>query len=80
MLDGKRSNGLVYDFKLHLLINHVGEIISLKIIPSNANDRTPISELCKNLYGKLSEAHMDLVTTVRKMCNSEPRLALCLQP
>jgi hypothetical protein len=45
--------GWFYDFKLHLLINHIGEIISLKIPPGNTNDRTPIPELCKNLYGRL---------------------------
>ena len=45
--------GWFYSFKLHLLINHVGEIISLKITPGNTNDRTPIPELCKNLSGKL---------------------------
>ncbi|MFT6834215.1 MAG: tRNA nucleotidyltransferase (CCA-adding enzyme) [Francisellaceae bacterium] len=35
------------------MINHIGEIISLKITPGNTNDRTPIPELCKNLHGKL---------------------------
>ena len=73
--------GWFYGFKLHLLINHVGEIISLKITPGNTNDRTPIPELCKNLCGKLyadkgyigkklseklAEIDVDLVTTVRK--------------
>jgi hypothetical protein len=70
-----------YGFKLHLVMNHVGEIISLKITPGNTNDRTPIPELCKNLSGKLyadkgyigkklseklAEIDVDLVTTVRK--------------
>jgi hypothetical protein len=78
---GKGTMGWFYGFKLHLLINHIGEIISLKITPSNTNDRTPIPELCKNLYGKLyadkgyigkklsdkfSESDIDLVTSVRK--------------
>jgi hypothetical protein len=78
---GKGTMGWFYGFKLHLLINHIGEIISLKITPGNKNDRTPIPELCKNLYGKLyadkgyigkklsetlSESGIDLVTTVRK--------------
>jgi hypothetical protein len=48
---GKGTMGWFYGFKLHLLINHIGEIISLKITPGNTNDRTPIPELCKNLYG-----------------------------
>jgi hypothetical protein len=63
------------------LINHIGEIISLKITPGNTNDRTPIPELCKNLHGKLyadkgyigkklsetlAENDINLVTTVHK--------------
>jgi hypothetical protein len=78
---GKGTMGWFYGFKLHLLINHVGEIISLKITPGNTNDRTPIPELCKNLCGKLyadkgyigkklseqlAKSDVDLVTTVRK--------------
>ena len=78
---GKGTMGWFYGFKLHLLINHIGEIISLKITPGNTNDRTPIPELCKNLSGKLyadkgyigkklseklAEKDIDLVTTVRK--------------
>jgi len=78
---GKGTMGWFYGFKLHLLINHIGEIISLKITPGNTNDRTPIPELCKNLSGKLyadkgyigkklseklAGKDIELVTTVRK--------------
>ena len=63
------------------MINHIGEIISLKITPGNTNDRTPLPELCKNLSGKLyadkgyigkklseklKATDVDLITTVRK--------------
>jgi hypothetical protein len=73
--------GWFYVFKLHLMINHIGEVIYLKITPANTNDITPIPELCKKLTGKLSadksyigkklseklsETDVDLVTTVRK--------------
>lgn len=50
---GKGTMGCFFGFKLHLLINHKGEILSLTITPSNTNDRTAIPELCKNLSGKL---------------------------
>ena len=78
---GKGTMGWFYGFKLHLLVNHVGEIISANITPGNINDRTPVPNLCKNLTGKLyadkgyigkklaeklSEKDIDLVTTVRK--------------
>ena len=42
------------DFKLHLLINHIGEIISVSITQAgNTNDRIPVPNQCKNLTGKL---------------------------
>jgi hypothetical protein len=44
--------GWFYGFKLHLM-NNIGEVISLKITPANTNDITPISDLFKNLTGKL---------------------------
>ena len=50
---GKGTMGWFYGFKLHLLINHVGEIISVSITPGNTNDRTPVPNLCQNLTGKL---------------------------
>lgn len=50
---GIGTMGWFYGFKLHLLVNHVGEIISVNIAPSNTNDRTPVPDLCKNLKGKL---------------------------
>ncbi len=56
---GKGTMDWFYGFKLHLLIDHIGEIISMKTTPSNTNDRTPIPELCKNLNGKLY-ADMDI--------------------
>ncbi|PKH88539.1 hypothetical protein CXF79_03935 [Colwellia sp. Bg11-28] len=34
------------------MIDHVGEIIALKITLRNTNDRTPILELCKHFYEK----------------------------
>jgi hypothetical protein len=45
--------GWFFGIKLHLFINHQGEIISLNITPGNTNDRAPILDLCNNLTGKL---------------------------
>ena len=78
---GEGTMGWFYGFKLHLLINHIGEIISLKITVNNTNDRMPIPKLCKHLYrklyadkgyigkklsDKLAETDVDLVTTFSK--------------
>jgi hypothetical protein len=58
---GKGTMGLFYGFKLHLLINHIGETISVSITPGNTNDRTPVPNLCKNLTGKLLQIKVKLV-------------------
>ena len=37
---GKTSTGWFFGFKLHLLTNHIGEIVSFNISPGNKNDRS----------------------------------------
>lgn len=52
---GKSSTGWFYGFKLHLVINDKGEIVSFYLIPGNVDDRDieVIEQLTKELYGKL---------------------------
>lgn len=52
---GKTSVGWFYGFKLHLIINEKGEIISFYITKGNVDDRNEevIFFLTKNLKGKL---------------------------
>lgn len=50
---GKTTVGWFYGFKLHLVINHVGEILSYMLTPGNTDDRVPVPELSKDLFGKL---------------------------
>jgi hypothetical protein len=38
---------------LHLIINDQGGIISVKVTPGNIDDRTPVSEMCEDLWGAL---------------------------
>ncbi len=45
--------GWFYGFKLHLIINHQGDILAAKITPGNVDDRAPVPELCKEMEGKL---------------------------
>ncbi len=42
-----------YGFKLHLVVNHLGEILALKVTPGNVSDREPARELSKDLTGSL---------------------------
>jgi hypothetical protein len=50
---GKTSVDWFYGFKLHLVINDRGELLSLRLTPGNTDDRRPVPELVKGLFGKL---------------------------
>lgn len=50
---GRGTMGWFYGFKLHIIVNHVGEILAAKITPANVDDRKPVPELAKELSGKL---------------------------
>lgn len=78
---GKGTMGWSYGFKLHLIINHLGEIVSLKLTKGNEDDRKPVSEMADGIFGKLYgdkgyiskalsgellDKGVELITTIRK--------------
>lgn len=50
---GKNSVGWFFGFKLHLVFNERGEILNLVLTPGNVDDRKPVPQLVKDLFGKL---------------------------
>ncbi len=50
---GKTSVDWFFGFKLHLVINDCGELLSLRLTPGNVDDRRPVPKLVKDLFGKL---------------------------
>ncbi len=50
---GKNSMGWFFGFKLHLIVNHQGEIVSAKLTPGNVDDREHARELATGLTGTL---------------------------
>lgn len=50
---GKTSLGWFYGFKLHLIVNDQGELVSFCLTPGNVDDRKPVPQLAKALWGKL---------------------------
>ncbi|MDE2422444.1 MAG: IS982 family transposase [Gammaproteobacteria bacterium] len=50
---GKGSLGWFFGFKLHLIINHLGGIVSFKLTQGHVNDRQPVDDLCRSLFGIL---------------------------
>ena len=78
---GESSTGWFYGFKLHMVINHVGQLMSVHISAGNFDDRKPVLRMVKNLAGKLLgdkgyikkalaevllKQGLELITTVRK--------------
>jgi len=52
---GKSSTGWFFGFKLHLIINDLGEIIAFFITPGNVSDvnHNLVEKLCRGLWGQL---------------------------
>ncbi len=50
---GKNSIGWYFGFKLHLVINEMGELLGFQLTPANTDERKPVPELVKGLSGKL---------------------------
>ena len=86
---GKSSMGWFYGFKLHLIVNDRGELLAIQLTPGNIDDRKPVPQMSKKLWGKLvgdrgylSQAlfeqlfarGLQLITPIRK--NMQNRLVL----
>lgn len=50
---GKTSLGWFYGFKLHVVINHHGELLACQLTPGNVDDRRPVPKLTEQLWGRL---------------------------
>ena len=50
---GRTSVDWFFGFKLHLVTNDCGELLSLRLTPGNTDDRRPVPDLVKGLFGKL---------------------------
>jgi hypothetical protein len=50
---GRGTMGWFYGFKLHIIVNHLGDILAAKITPANVDDRKPVPELAQGVIGKL---------------------------
>ena len=84
---GKSSTGWFFGFKLHLIINDRSELLGVRLTPGNVDDRLPVPEMAKGLFGKLfgdrgyisqalrdtlKQQGVELITKLRK--NMKPKL------
>ena len=80
--------GWFFGFKLHLVVNSNGGLLSVRLTPGNADDRKPVPEMCGGLFGllfgdkgyiskdlakMLEEQWLALATTVKKNMKPVPR-------
>lgn len=78
---GKSSVDWFFGFKLHLVINHRGEIIDFRLTAGNVDDRRPVKGFSQKLFGlligdkgylgealrdDLAENNIQLITPVRR--------------
>lgn len=49
----KSTIGWFFGFKLHLIINECGELLAVKCTQANVDDRSPVLDMVKNIFGKL---------------------------
>ena len=50
---GRSTMGWFYGFKLHVVMNHKGELMAVKITPGNTDDRAPLEGMVADLDGTL---------------------------
>ena len=50
---GKTSTGWFFGFKVHLLFNEYGELLEVALTPGNVDDRKPVPQLVKRVFGKI---------------------------
>lgn len=50
---GRTTMGWFYGLKLHLVINHKGSIVAVKITPGNIDERTVLDEMTRHFKGSL---------------------------
>lgn len=50
---GRTSTGWFFGFKLHIVTNEQGELLSFKLTPGNIHDLKPVPDLTKELFGRI---------------------------
>jgi len=50
---GKSSMGWFFGFKLHLMVNDVGELVAFRVTTGEVNDQVPVGRMARGLWGQL---------------------------
>ena len=77
---GKRSTGWFFGFKLHLVCNDRGQVLSWARTPGNVDDRRPVVGLVRDLFGKLVADRGYISNTLGHQMNAQSALQLITKP
>ena len=50
---GKTSVDWFFGFKLHIVVNELGQLLNVTLTPGNIDDRKPVPDLLSSLFGKV---------------------------
>lgn len=50
---GKSSTGWFFGFKVHIIVSDKGELLAFQFSPGNTDDRVPVKNMARNIFGKL---------------------------
>ncbi|RCJ25999.1 transposase, partial [Nostoc sp. ATCC 43529] len=50
---GKTSVDWFFGFKLHIVVNELGQLLNVTLTPGNIDDRQPVPDLLSELFGKI---------------------------
>jgi hypothetical protein len=50
---GKTSVDWFFGFKLHLVVNELGQLLNVNLTPGNVDDRRPVLNLLQGLFGQI---------------------------
>lgn len=48
---GKTSVDCFFGFKLHIVVNELGQLLNVTLTPGNIDDRQPVPDLLSHLFG-----------------------------
>lgn len=68
---GKTSMGWFFGFKLHFIDNDRGQLLAVWVTPGNVDDRKPVPDMARGLFGKLFGDKGYLSTALRGQLRSQ---------
>lgn len=77
---GHTSVGWFYGFKLHAIINDSGELLAVRLTPGNTDDRRPVPQMVRGLFGKVFGDRGYISAPLQEQVRQESGIHLMVRP